>query len=86
MIKKLPLVDMITINDPVVNRFISVPKDFSQLNCGAFLAGMVDAILDGSQFPARVTAHNVKDAPGRTTLLIKFDASVLEREKVMEGR
>lgn len=42
--------DMITDHEPIVNKFISVPKDFSQLNCAAFLAGIVEAILDGSQF------------------------------------
>lgn len=45
---------MITDNDLLPCRFISVPKDLNQLNCGAFVAGMIEAILEGSQFPARV--------------------------------
>jgi hypothetical protein len=44
------VIDMITDNELMVNKFISVPKDFSQLNCGAFVAGMIEAILEGSQF------------------------------------
>lgn len=44
------LLDMISDNDPVVSKFISVPKDVSQLNCGAFMAGIVEAIMDGCQF------------------------------------
>lgn len=44
------LIDMISDNDPVVSKFISVPKDVSQLNCGAFMAGIVEAIMDGCQF------------------------------------
>ena len=43
-------VDMISDNDPAVTRFISVPKEMSSLNCGAFMAGIVEAILDASQF------------------------------------
>ena len=42
--------DMISDNDPIVSKFISIPKDVSQLNCGAFMAGIVEAIMDGCQF------------------------------------
>ena len=42
--------DMISDNEPIISKFISVPKDLASLNCGAFLAGIVEAILDGSQF------------------------------------
>ncbi|KAJ3374837.1 hypothetical protein AMAG_13523 [Allomyces macrogynus ATCC 38327] len=74
---------MISDNDLVVNRYISIPKEMAQLNTGAFVAGIVEAMLDGSGFPARVTAHTVPVAgfPFRTTILIKFDAKVMEREK-----
>ncbi|KAF9436895.1 TRAPP subunit trs31 [Entomortierella beljakovae] len=74
---------MISDNDPVVSKFISVPKDVSQLNCGAFMAGVVEAIMDGCQFPSRVTAHTVPidGFPLRTTILIKLDKEVLEREE-----
>ncbi|KAI9218466.1 transport protein particle subunit trs31 [Blastocladiella britannica] len=74
---------MISDNDLLVNRFVSVPKEMSQLNTGAFVAGIVEAILDGSGFPARVTAHTVpiEGFPFRTTILIKFDPKVLAREK-----
>jgi len=37
-------------NDPLVNSFISVPKELSQLNCAAFVAGVIEAILERSQF------------------------------------
>ncbi|KAF9580840.1 TRAPP subunit trs31 [Lunasporangiospora selenospora] len=74
---------MISDNDPIVSKFISVPKDVSQLNCGAFMAGVVEAIMDGCQFPSRVTAHTVPidGFPLRTTILIKLDKEVLEREE-----
>ncbi|KAJ7190920.1 NO signaling/Golgi transport ligand-binding domain-containing protein, partial [Mycena pura] len=76
---------MIIDNDPLVERYISVPKDMSQLSCSSFTAGIVEAVLDGLGFPARVTAHNTPTAhfPSRTTILIKLEKSVLEREEVL---
>ncbi|KAI8369505.1 NO signaling/Golgi transport ligand-binding domain-containing protein [Radiomyces spectabilis] len=77
---------MISDNDPVLTRYISVPKELSQLNCNAFIAGIVEAVLDGCQFPARVTAHSVPtDAhPLRTTILIKLEKEVLQREELLK--
>lgn len=66
---------MISEKELLVNRFISVPKDMGAFNCGAFVAGIVKGVLDGSGFPARVTAHfvPVEGQPRpRTTILIKF--------------
>jgi len=75
---------MIIDNDPVVTRSISVPRDMSQLSCSSFTAGIVEAVLDGLGFPARVTAHNTptSDFPLRNTILIKLEKSVLEREEL----
>ncbi|KAK4518466.1 uncharacterized protein ATC70_008684 [Mucor velutinosus] len=77
---------MISDNEPVLTRYISVPKELSQLNCNAFVAGIVEAVLDGCQFPARVTAHTVPQDgfPQRTTILIKLDQEVLEREELLK--
>jgi len=77
---------MIIDNDPPIERHISVPRDMSQLSCSSFTAGIVEAILDGLGFPARVTAHNtpVQGYPSRTTILIKLEKSVLEREEVFK--
>ncbi|KAI9034324.1 NO signaling/Golgi transport ligand-binding domain-containing protein [Hyaloraphidium curvatum] len=74
---------MISDNEPVLTKYISVPKEFATLNCGAFIAGIVEGILDAAQFPARVTAHSVPidGFPLRTTILMKFAPEVLEREK-----
>lgn len=44
---------MISDYDLFINKFISVPKDLGQLNCGAFVAGIVKGCLDGAGFPAR---------------------------------
>ncbi|CAJ0765738.1 20673_t:CDS:2 [Entrophospora sp. SA101] len=75
--------NMISDNDPVINKYISVPKEISHLNCNAFLAGIVEAILDGAQFPSRVTAHSVpiEGFPLRTTILIQLDKEIIESEK-----
>lgn len=77
---------MISDSDLFVNKFISVPKDMGQLNCAAFVAGIVRGVLDSAGFPARVTAHFVP-VPGqprpKTTILMKFDASVLQRDSAL---
>jgi hypothetical protein len=76
---------MLIDHDPVVSSYISVPREMSQLNCAAFVAGIIEAVLDGSQFPARVTAHSVPSDqfPAKTVFLIKFEPVVLEREEVL---
>jgi len=74
---------MISDNDLLVNKFISVPRDMGNLNCGAFVAGVVEGVLKSAGFPARVTAHSVGvegQSRPKTTILIKFEPEVLERE------
>jgi len=77
---------MIIDNDPPIERHISVPRDMSQLSCSSFTAGIVEAVLDGLSFPARVTAHNTPNSqfPRRTTILIKLEKVVLEREELLK--
>lgn len=69
--------DMISDNDPLVGRFVSIPKEMSFFSCGAFVGGIVQGILDASGFPCKVTAHSTATAefPTRTTLLMKFEHS-----------
>jgi len=78
---------MVIDNDPPITRQISIPKEMSQLSCSAFTAGVVEAVLDGLCFPARVTAHSVPtdQFPLRTTILIKLDKSVVEREEALKS-
>ncbi|GJJ13951.1 hypothetical protein Clacol_008208 [Clathrus columnatus] len=77
---------MLVDNEPPITRFISVPRDMSSLSCSAITAGIVEAVLDGLGFPARVTAHPVPTDvyPYRTTILIKFQKEVLEREEALK--
>ncbi|KAJ3161418.1 TRAPP subunit trs31 [Geranomyces michiganensis] len=79
---------MISDNEPNVTKFIAVPKEMNQLSCGAFIGGIVEAVLDGCGFPAKVSAHSTgsDQFPLRTTILMKFDKSVLQREKGFEQR
>lgn len=37
-------------NEPITNRFVSVPKDMGQFNCAAYVAGIVNGFLDGAEF------------------------------------
>jgi len=64
---------MIVEKQPIVSTYISS----APCSCAAFVAGIVRGVLEGAQFPARVSAH---DEDGRTIILIKFAPEVLERE------
>ncbi|PGH11250.1 hypothetical protein AJ79_04984 [Helicocarpus griseus UAMH5409] len=77
---------MITDNDPLVNTYISVPREMSQLNCAAYVAGIIEGVCDGCGFEAKVSAHNQASEmwPSRTVFLVSFGESVMEREKMLE--
>jgi hypothetical protein len=81
-------------NDPLVNTYISLPREMSQLNCAAFVAGVIEGVCDGAGFPTMgVSAHSVGEQegagaeramwPGKTVFLIKFRGEVLEREEIL---
>ncbi|CAI7620031.1 unnamed protein product [Penicillium bialowiezense] len=77
---------MITDNDPLVNTYISVPREMSMLNCAAFVAGIIEGVCDGCGFETKVSAHNQPTElwPSRTVFLVRFGDAVMEREKVLE--
>lgn len=80
---------MIHEHSPITNAFISVPADMGQLNCAAFLAGIIAGVLDSARFNARVTAHIVTQqgtggadkVTTSTVFLVKFSPEVMSREK-----
>jgi hypothetical protein len=41
---------MISDNEPIISKFISTPKDMTQLNCASFLSGLVEGMLDAAEF------------------------------------
>ncbi|OQE44599.1 hypothetical protein PENCOP_c002G00611 [Penicillium coprophilum] len=77
---------MITDNDPMVNTYISAPRDMSMLNCAAYVAGIIEGVCDGCGFETKVSAHNQPTElwPSRTVFLVRFGDAVMEREKVLE--
>ncbi|OQD63890.1 hypothetical protein PENPOL_c008G05635 [Penicillium polonicum] len=77
---------MITDNDPMVNTYISAPRDMSMLNCAAYIAGIIEGVCDGCGFETKVSAHNQPTElwPSRTVFLVRFGDPVMEREKVLE--
>lgn len=81
---------------PMVNRYVSVPRDYGDLNCAAFSAGIINGVLDSAGFPASVTAKvHARSAPSEpnsggytqplTIYYIKFDQAVIAREKRLAG-
>ncbi|KAL8662595.1 MAG: hypothetical protein Q9202_004553 [Teloschistes flavicans] len=79
---------MISDNEPLVNQYISVPKEMNQLNCAAYVAGIIEGVCDGCGLKAGVSAHNggTEMWPGKTVFLIRFDEGVVEREGLLEGK
>lgn len=77
----------------MVNKYISVPKDYGDLNCAAFSAGIINGVLDSAGFPANVTAKvlartadsDTNHGQPLTIYYIKFDPEVLEREQRLAG-
>ncbi|BFZ55140.1 Trafficking protein particle complex subunit 5 [Savitreella phatthalungensis] len=72
-------------NAPILNTFVSVPKEMGGLSCSAFVAGIIEGVLTSGNFPCKVSAHSVgtDQIPDRTVFLIKLDPSVMEREEYL---
>ena len=47
------LLDYIIEREPIVNKFISVPKDKKFINCAAFIGGIIEAILNECSFVSK---------------------------------
>lgn len=77
---------MIIDNTPLTNQYISVPKEMNQLSVAAYIAGIIEGVCDGAGFQCKASAHNTATDvwPNRTVFLIKFEDSVLERERELE--
>lgn len=80
---------MIVDNEPVVNTYISIPKEMSQLNCAAFVAGMIEGVCDAAGFRTEgVTAHWAEGDelwPGKTIFLLRFQEKVVERDEAVKA-
>ncbi|OCL09939.1 hypothetical protein AOQ84DRAFT_316207 [Glonium stellatum] len=52
-------------NEPLVNTYISLPREMSQLNCAAYVAGVIEGVCDGAGFATMgVSAHSVGEDGG----------------------
>eukprot|EP01099_Mayorella_cantabrigiensis_P000453 TRINITY_DN1207_c0_g4_i1.p1 TRINITY_DN1207_c0_g4~~TRINITY_DN1207_c0_g4_i1.p1 ORF type:complete len:206 (-),score=43.48 TRINITY_DN1207_c0_g4_i1:190-756(-) len=69
----------------LVTKFVSNPKDIIHLNCGAFVAGIIEGVLHGAEFtPESVSAlwPNGMFQPNiETVFVIKFNPDVISRER-----
>ena len=89
MLISLPISDYLIENEPLVNKFISVPKDKGTLNCASFVAGIIESVLTEMTFEAKVTipqVHSQEKKIKPTYFMIKFDESVILREKTMDSK
>ena len=81
---------MIHDNDPIVNKFVSVPKEMGSLDCAAFMAGIIKGMLDSAGFGAEVRAVPVEIEEGsrrcRTVFVINFDEKAMELDKFISAR
>jgi len=77
---------MIADHDLLLHRHVSVPRRYSAFVPGSLAAGVVGGLLAGFGLPAAVSAHSV-EFKGRdsTTILVKFDASVMKRRAYVAG-
>ena len=60
-----------------------MPKDLGDLNCAAFVAGIIKGVLEIAGFPAEVSAYYAPvegQVHPRTNFSIKLTPEVLERE------
>eukprot|EP00917_Polyrhabdina_sp_WS-2016_P031651 GHVP01067469.1.p1 GENE.GHVP01067469.1~~GHVP01067469.1.p1 ORF type:complete len:170 (+),score=25.91 GHVP01067469.1:170-679(+) len=62
----------------LVNAFVA--EENQRINCGAFVAGIVEGILCSSEFHAEVTAHS--DGSEATTIIVRFFPEIVQREKI----
>jgi len=76
---------MLSDNEPLTNMFVSVPKEMSMFNPGAYVAGIIEGVCDGLGLTARVSAHNAGTEmwPQRTVWLLAFDEGVVRREELL---
>jgi hypothetical protein len=62
--------------EPLVNRFISVPRDKSSLNCAVFIAGIIEAVLTGTGFVSINLLQVVEFILGKNYLLCFNSSSI----------
>eukprot|EP01062_Namystynia_karyoxenos_P078942 TRINITY_DN8218_c0_g1_i1.p1 TRINITY_DN8218_c0_g1~~TRINITY_DN8218_c0_g1_i1.p1 ORF type:complete len:233 (+),score=56.69 TRINITY_DN8218_c0_g1_i1:75-701(+) len=64
---------------PILSRFICNPEQHAHFCCMSFTAGIIKGILDASEHPATVEAHQPVDVPG-VQYIIDFAPHVMRQE------
>jgi hypothetical protein len=71
-------------NTPLINKFITLPKG-NTLNCASFFAGIIEGILNSSDFRSKVSAYFYEiDGMSKTYYIIKFDRDVINRDNELK--
>ena len=73
-------------HDPIINRYLA--NKYEQINCGSFVAGIIEGLLNSADYPAKVTAKVVeiedeeeiiKEEKKRIVVyFILFDSKIIE--------
>lgn len=74
-----PNLYMIFEQQPLITRYISLPKDLTGVKCAFFNAGIIKGILTCAEFPADVKIGSTKK--GDTVYIIEFHEEVIKREE-----
>ena len=62
--------DLLIEKDPLVLTYISTKKDMPGLNCAAFIGGIVQAVLEGSNFVSTLSLHSANLSNCKFELMI----------------
>ncbi len=68
--------------NPIINKYIEVPKN-SSTNCAAFIAGIIEGILNSADFRCKVSPFFIENNT-KTLYIIKFDKDVINRDNKMK--
>lgn len=64
--------DYIIEREPIVNKFISVPKDKKYINCASFIGGIIEAILNECNFVCNILINRFMDGFMRKIIFLVF--------------
>ena len=64
--------DMIHELEPITNKFISVPPDLGQLDCAAYIAGIVRGVLQSGGFVRAFEPHNLTKRGSNSRVFFVF--------------
>ncbi len=70
---------LITENNPLMNRSISLPESYKSFSCDTLIAGAIESFLIASGFDVDVTAHNVEsiENPDKIVYVVKLKGRII---------